>query len=95
MAAIGMEQPEPRVEAINRREKLKATIGNLTLVHYGINRSLQNGPFAEKRETLFAELNLHLNRTLMRAEEWDEAAIEGRGSELFEVARAVWRGPSR
>ena len=95
MAAIGMEQPDPRIESINRREKLKATIGNLTLVHYGINRSLQNGPFAEKRETLFAESNLHLNRTLMRAAEWDEAAIERRGSELFEVARTVWRGPSR
>jgi hypothetical protein len=90
---IGMEKPDPRIEAINRREKLKATIGNLTLVHYGINRSLQNGPFAEKRERLFAESNLHLNRRLMRAEFWDEAAIEERGSDLFGVARAIWRGP--
>jgi hypothetical protein len=93
LVMIGMEKPDPRIEAINRREKLKATIGNLTLVHYGINRSLQNGPFAEKRERLFAESNLHLNRRLMRAEFWDEAAIEERGSDLFGVARAIWRGP--
>ena len=95
LATIGLEKPDPRIEAINRREKLKATIGNLTLVHYGINRSLQNGPFAEKRERLFAESSLQLNRALMRAESWDEAAIEKRGNELFEVALAIWRGPSR
>jgi hypothetical protein len=92
---IGMERPGPRIEAINRRERLKATIGNLTLVHYGINRSLQNGPFADKRARLFAESNLHLNRTLMLAESWDEAAIEKRGNELFESARVIWRCPSR
>jgi hypothetical protein len=95
LATIGLEKPAPHLEAIGRRERLKATIGNLTLVHYGINRSLQNGPFAEKRERLFAESNLHLNRALMRAESWDEAAIEKRGSDLFEEARVIWRGPSR
>jgi hypothetical protein len=95
LATIGMDKPDPRVEAINRREKLKATMGNLTLVHYGINRSLQNGPFAEKRERLFAESNLHLNRALMRAESWDEATIEKRGNDLFDVARAIWRSPTK
>jgi hypothetical protein len=94
LARIGMGRPDSRVEAINRREKLKATIGNLTLVHYGINRSLQNGPFEEKREALFAESNLHLNRALMRAESWDELSIDRRGDDLFDVARGVWRGPS-
>jgi hypothetical protein len=28
---------------------------------------------AAKRERLFAESNLHLNRALMRAEDWDQA----------------------
>jgi hypothetical protein len=94
LATIGPDKPDPRVDAINRREKLKATMGNLTLVHYGINRSVQNGPFAEKRERLFAESNLHLNRALMRVESWDEAAIEKRGNELFDLARVIWRSPA-
>jgi hypothetical protein len=59
-----------------------------------VNRSLQSGPFPEKRERLFAESNLHLNRGLMRASVWDEAAIETRGRELFEIARQRWPGPA-
>ena len=92
-ASLGMTEVDRRTDAIIRREKLKATFGNLTLVHYGVNRSLQNGPFVTKRETLFSESNLHLNCALMRAEAWDEASIERRGAELFEVARGIWRAP--
>jgi hypothetical protein len=36
---------------------LKATLGNLTLVHYGINRSAQNSDFETRRKLLFAESN--------------------------------------
>ena len=36
------EGVSPRLAAIAEREKLKATFGNLTLVHYGVNRSLQH-----------------------------------------------------
>jgi hypothetical protein len=36
-------EADPKTAAINRRERLKATIGNLTLVHYGINRSCSTG----------------------------------------------------
>ena len=42
---LGVAEEHPLAEAITRREQLKATFGNLTLIHYGINRSLQNGPF--------------------------------------------------
>ena len=56
------EKPKNRVEAILNRERKKAAFGNLTLVHYGVNRSLQHGPFDKKREVLFKEPNLHLNR---------------------------------
>jgi len=93
--AFALEKPKPDVQAIITREELKATIGNLTLVHYGINRSLQNGAFPSKREAFFAESNLHLNRSLMVADRWDETTIENRGSDLFEVARRIWRGPAQ
>jgi hypothetical protein len=95
LASLAGENQNPRIEAILKREKLKATFGNLTLVHYGINRSLQNGAFDAKRERLFAESNLHLNRELMRAPQWNEDTIVQRGRSLFEVAGRIWRGPER
>jgi hypothetical protein len=57
-----------------------------------VNRSLQHCSFERKREALFRESNLHLNRKLMRASNWDEAAILERSNELFEIARQIWRG---
>jgi Protein of unknown function (DUF1524) len=55
-------------------------LGNLTLVHYGVNRSLQNSAFEAKRKALFEHSNLHLNRQLMQLAGWDEAAIAVRGA---------------
>ena len=39
-----------RPDAIGRREDAKATIGNFTLLYYGVNRSLQDRESAVKRE---------------------------------------------
>ncbi|KIZ33563.1 MULTISPECIES: DUF262 domain-containing protein [Rhodopseudomonas] len=93
LSSLGMSTPTARTERILLRERLKATLGNLTMVHYGVNRSLQNGPFPQKRERFFVESNLHLNRTLMRAENWDEEDIQKRGNALFETARTIWQSP--
>jgi hypothetical protein len=87
------EATSERLDAIGRRENAKATIGNLTLLHYGVNRSLQNREFTSKREKLFQESNLHLNRVLMLREHWDETGIAERGQMLFDVAVKLWRGP--
>jgi hypothetical protein len=88
-------EPAARSAAIHRRDRLKATFGNLTLVHYGVNRSLQHSSLVVKRERFFVESNLHLNRALMRAEAWNEDTIEQRGRELFELVRQIWKGPAR
>jgi hypothetical protein len=87
------EELSDRQLAIRRREEAKVTMGNLTLIHYGINRGLQNREFLLKREKFFGESNLHLNRTLMRLEKWDEADIAARGQAMFDVAVKIWRGP--
>lgn len=79
-----------RIKEIVKREQLKNTLGNLTLVHYGVNRSVQNAAFKEKRDALFASSNLHLNRELMLAEEWNERSIEERGRMLFDCAKKIW-----
>lgn len=93
LATLFGEQNSPRVDAIARREQLKATFGNLTLVHYGVNRSLQHSAFDAKRNALFRESNLHLNRELMQLERWDEDAILRRGRAMFDIARQIWPGP--
>lgn len=67
--------------------------GNLTLVHYGVNRSLQNHAYVQKRQALFDHSNLQFNRELMQITQWDEA-IAARGEKLFEVARTLWVGPA-
>lgn len=82
-----------RQQSISHRENAKATIGNLTLAHYGVNRGLHNRGFATKRERFFAESNLHLNRSIMLLNIWDETKISGRGEALLEIALRLWRGP--
>ena len=78
---------------IVERERAIPRIGNLTLVHYGVNRSLQNHAFEQKRQALFEHSNLQLNRGLMTRHHWNEEAITKRGTELFEAARVIWAGP--
>jgi len=82
-----------RQQAVCNREEAKRTMGNLTLLHYGVNRSIQNREFALKRNELFRVSNLHLNRSVMLLEKWDEAEIAKRGHALFECAVNLWRGP--
>jgi hypothetical protein len=90
------DQPVPeRLAAIHHREQCKARMGNLTLLHYGVNRSLQHHPFDRKRKEFFEHSNLHLNRELMVMQEWNEEAIEHRGRKTFDVAKEIWRAPTQ
>lgn len=92
MRFIG-EGLDPNTEAILRREDAVPRMGNLTLVHYGVNRSLQNHAFELKRQALFDHSNLQLNRALMQQATWDEQAIMARGELLAEIALQIWPGP--
>lgn len=95
-AAIRRFAPEgvdPRTDEILRRQDAIPRIGNLTLVHYGVNRSLQNSAFGPKRKALFEHSNLHLNRQLMQCTEWNEAGIAARGEALAQLALSIWPGP--
>ncbi|CAB3647714.1 DUF262 domain-containing protein [Achromobacter pestifer] len=84
---------DARAKMVLDRESAVPCMGNLTLIHYGVNRGLQNHAFERKRAALFEHSNLQLNRSLMQLTEWDEVAIAERGEALFEVARGLWVGP--
>jgi hypothetical protein len=84
---------DARMESIVSRDNHVHQIGNLTMVHYGVNRSLQNHAFDEKRQAFFDHSHLQLNRALTKLEQWDEAAIQKRAETLFGFAVELWRGP--
>lgn len=94
LASIMGDAMTERQISIQRRQQAKLTMGNLTLLHYGINRGLQNREFALKRERMFAESNLHLNRLLMLAGAWNETSIAARADTFFQVAVKLWPGPN-
>lgn len=85
---------EPIAQMTVEREAAVPRLGNLTLVHYGVNRSLQNQAYAAKRAALFEHSNLQLNRQLMQMASWDETDITARGEALAHVACRVWPGPA-
>lgn len=80
-------------EAKEFRLRLIHTIGNLTLVTGPLNSSLSNDPWAKKVHTLQKHSILLLNADLQKIGEWNEASIQNRNSELFELARIVWPYP--
>ena len=87
------EGVDAKAQSILKRQDAVPRIGNLTLVHYGVNRALQNHAFDAKRKALFEHSNLQLNRGLMQLTAWDEAAIEVRGEALLKAALRIWPGP--
>ena len=87
------EGVDAKSQSILKRQDAVPRIGNLTLVHYGVNRALQNHAFDAKRKALFEHSNLQLNRGLMQLAAWDEAAIEVRGEALLKAALRIWPGP--
>ena len=94
LLALAGQDLDPGQAAMFRREQAIPRIGNLTMVHYGVNRSLQNREFEAKREKFFDHSNLQLNRGLTKATFWDEDAIQSRSEMLFEFALRLWCSPT-
>ncbi len=79
-------------DAVDNRNRLIHTIGNLTLVNGRLNAALSNGPWDRKRATLQDHSVLYLNKRLVNdgSEVWDETAIERRSEWLYQRAVEVW-----
>ena len=85
---------DPEVGAMNR-DRLKHTLGNLTLVTGKLNPSLSNAPWEEKKKALRDHSVLRLNSLLLKQEldEWNEQTIEARTTELTKSLLDLWPGP--
>jgi len=91
---------EPPVEAgnddesaVERRNRLLHSLGNLTLLTQELNSSVSNGPFTAKRPEIARQSALRLNTYFQDVLGWDEAEILKRGGVLLEQAKRVWPHP--
>lgn len=79
--------------ARDRRDLLKHTLGNLTLVTGRLNPKLSNGAWPEKRAALNQYSVLLISADIRQSETWDETAIVARTERLTDKALAVWQRP--
>lgn len=89
--------PLPEVEdpaaAEHERDRIKQTIGNLTLVTKRLNPKMSNGPWSTKRDALQKFSVLLISSDVREAETWDEQSIRDRSDRLATIAIDVWPGP--
>lgn len=86
-----LAQPTPA--AIDERNELLHTIGNLSLVTDCLNPALSNSAWETKRTELLKHSILMLNHYFQNVTQWAEDEIRVRSRLLFEAARVVWPGP--
>lgn len=81
------------VAAEQERDRIKQTMGNLTLVTNRLNPKMSNGPWTTKREALRKLSVLLISSDIRDAEIWDERSIRDRAARLADVAIELWPGP--
>jgi hypothetical protein len=81
------------VEATEKRDRAKHTIGNLTLLTQPLNSSVSNSAFEIKKPEIVRNSALALNRYFHEPECWDETNITERGEALFAHAFRRWPYP--
>jgi len=89
-AVFAVTEDETPVGQIVRRNRLKHTIGNLTLVTRSFNSGVSNESFGVKKSEFEDQSVLMLTKDFVKAPNWDEEAIEARSVILFERARTIW-----
>lgn len=87
--------PMSEQKAIQRRDKLIQTLGNLTLITHSLNPALSNSGWALKRPELlkFSKLNLTQYFHGAHVAQWGEVEIEIRTLYLIEQFKKVWPMP--
>lgn len=92
VARLGVED-ETIDGQIVRRNRLKHTIGNLTLLTQPLNSSVSNAAFDVKKIALNEHSLLVLNREIVTNDQWSETEISSRSQALFKLALQIWPYP--
>lgn len=89
--------PGVKPEEVERieRDKIKDTIGNLTVLTEKLNPKISNESWENKKEEIEKHTVLKLNKELVNewGDEWNEKTIAERGKRLAEITAKVWPGP--
>jgi hypothetical protein len=86
-------EDESAVGQIVRRNRLKHTLGNLTLVTQSFNSGVSNLAFDVKRQEFEDQSILMLTKDFVKKDKWAEPEIADRGKALYEHARQIWSSP--
>lgn len=89
-----VREPDERTLATQKRNEALQTIGNLTILTQSLNSAASNASWAEKKRQILESSLLPINQQLNSIKDWDEAAIQSRGSALFDRALTIWPRPS-
>lgn len=82
---------EAEIQQFTHREKLKNTLGNLTLLTKYLNPSIGNAGWDLKRsKDGLGDSILIINREIIECEVWDEEAISRRALSLAKALDQVW-----
>ena len=88
-----MLEDDTAVGRIVRRNRIKQTLGNLTLVTQSFNSGVSNLAFEVKRQEFEDQSILMLTKDFVKKPKWDEDEIAIRGKLLFDHARQIWGAP--
>ena len=87
--------PESEETAIEHREQLLHSLGNLTLLTQELNSSVSNGPYDVKRPEIAKQSALRINTHFQETMKWNEDEIQRRGRILLEEAKKIWPYPGK
>lgn len=84
---------ESEETAIERRNRLLHSLGNLTLLTQELNSSVSNGSYNMKGPEIAKQSALQLNTHFQETKNWNEEEIQKRGRILLEDAKKIWPYP--
>lgn len=88
-----VDDPEEYHQKVGQRDRMKHTLGNLTLVNNKLNPSLSNAPWGKKQQGFQDHSVLFMNKQLLSKwgnKQFAEPEIIERGKELAEVVYEIW-----
>ena len=83
-------EDDSAVGKIVKRDRLKHTLGNLTLVTQSFNSTLNNHPFDVKKPEYEDQAILMLTKDIVKKSSWSEEDIEDRSALLAPLALSIW-----
>jgi len=89
-AIFDVMEDDGAVGRIVKRNRIKQTLGNLTLVTKSFNSGVSNFAFNVKRKEFKEQSILMLTKDFVDNKKWDEDEIILRSKKLFNIARQVW-----